>query len=241
MITLLIKEIRSFLSSLIAVIVIVVFLLAIGLFMWVFPDTNVLDYGYSNMDTLFSMAPFVFIFLISAITMRSYSEEKRMGTFESLVTKPISDLQIVLAKYLAGLFLVLFSLIPTLIYYYTIYQLGAPKGNIDSGAIWGSYIGLLLLGSCYVAIGLFSSSLTENQIIAFITSMFLCFFCFTAFDQISKLSLFSSIDYLLEWLGINYHYESISRGVLDTRDLVYFLSLTALFLGLTFKTSRKGI
>jgi ABC-2 type transport system permease protein len=240
MITLLIKEIRSFLSSLIAVIVIVVFLLAIGLFMWVFPDTNVLDYGYSNMDTLFTMAPFVFIFLISAITMRSYSEEKRMGTFESLVTKPISDLQIVLAKYLAGLFLVLFSLLPTLIYYYTIYQLGAPKGNIDSGAIWGSYIGLLLLGSCYVAIGLFSSSLTENQIIAFITSMFLCFFCFTAFEQISKLSIFSPIDYLLEWLGINYHYESISRGVLDTRDLVYFLSFTALFLGLTFKMSRKG-
>ena len=240
MITLLIKEIRSFLSSLIALIVIVVFLLAIGLFMWVFPDTNVLDYGYSNMDTLFTMAPFVFIFLISAITMRSYSEEKRMGTFESLVTKPISDLQIVLAKYLAGLFLVLFSLLPTLIYYYTIYQLGAPKGNIDSGAIWGSYIGLLLLGSCYVAIGLFSSSLTENQIIAFITSMFLCFFCFTAFEQISKLSIFSPIDYLLEWLGINYHYESISRGVLDTRDLVYFLSFTALFLGLTFKMSRKG-
>ncbi len=240
MITLLIKEIRSFLSSLIAVIVIVVFLLAIGLFMWVFPDTNVLDYGYSNMDTLFTMAPVVFIFLISAITMRSYSEEKRMGTFESLVTKPISDLQIVLAKYLAGLFLVLFSLLPTLIYYYTIYQLGAPKGNIDSGAIWGSYIGLLLLGSCYVAIGLFSSSLTENQIIAFITSMFLCFFCFTAFEQISKLSIFSPIDYLLEWLGINYHYESISRGVLDTRDLVYFLSFTALFLGLTFKMSRKG-
>lgn len=208
--------------------------------MWVFPDTNVLDYGYSNMDTLFTMAPFVFIFLISAITMRSYSEEKRMGTFESLVTKPISDLQIVLAKYLAGLFLVLFSLLPTLIYYYTIYQLGAPKGNIDSGAIWGSYIGLLLLGSCYVAIGLFSSSLTENQIIAFITSMFLCFFCFTAFEQISKLSIFSPIDYLLEWLGINYHYESISRGVLDTRDLVYFLSFTALFLGLTFKMSRKG-
>jgi ABC-2 type transport system permease protein len=192
------------------------------------------------MDTLFTMAPFVFIFLISAITMRSYSEEKRMGTFESLVTKPISDLQIVLAKYLAGLFLVLFSLLPTLIYYYTIYQLGAPKGNIDSGAIWGSYIGLLLLGSCYVAIGLFSSSLTENQIIAFITSMFLCFFCFTAFEQISKLSIFSPIDYLLEWLGINYHYESISRGVLDTRDLVYFLSFTALFLGLTFKMSRKG-
>lgn len=240
MIPLFIKEIRSFLSSLIAIIVIVVFLLAIGLFMWIFPDSNTLDYGYSNMDILFNMAPWIFIFLISAITMRSFSEEKRMGTFESLVTKPISDLQIVLAKYLAGLVLVLFSLIPTLIYYYTIYQLGAPIGNIDTGATWGSYIGLLLLGSCYVSIGLFSSSITENQIVAFILSMFLCFFCFSAFEQISKLSIFSPIDYLLEWAGINYHYQSISRGVLDTRDVVYFLSFTTLFLGFTFKMSRKG-
>ena len=240
MIPLFIKEIRSFLSSLIAIIVIVVFLLAIGLFMWVFPDSNTLDYGYSNMDILFNMAPWIFIFLISAITMRSFSEEKRMGTFESLVTKPISDIQIVLAKYLAGLVLVLFSLIPTFIYYYTIYQLGSPVGNIDTGATWGSYIGLLLLGSCYVAIGLFASSITENQIIAFILSMFMCFFCFSAFEQLSKLSVFSPIDYLLEWLGINYHYQSISRGVLDTRDVVYFLSFTALFLGFTFKMSRRG-
>jgi len=240
MITLLIKEIRSFLSSLIAIIVIVVFLLAIGLFMWVFPESNVLDYGYSNLDTLFNMAPWVFIFLISAITMRSFSEEKRMGTFESLVTKPISDIQIVMAKYLAGLILVIFSLLPTLIYYYTIYQLGSPVGNIDTGATLGSYIGLALLGSCYVAIGLFSSSLSENQIISFITSMFLCFFCFAAFEQISKLGVFSSIDYLLEWLGINYHYQSISRGVLDTRDVVYFASFTALFLGLTLKMSGRG-
>jgi len=240
MITLLIKEIRSFLSSLIAIIVIVVFLLAIGLFMWVFPESNVLDYGYSNLDTLFSMAPWVFIFLISAITMRSFSEEKRMGTFESLVTKPISDIQIILAKYLAGITLVIFSLIPTLIYYYSIYQLGSPVGNIDTGATWGSYIGLVLLGSCYVAIGLFASSLTDNQIIAFITSMFLCFFCFAAFEQISKLSVFGPVDYLLEWLGINYHYQSISRGVLDTRDVIYFLSFTALFLGFTFQMSRRG-
>ncbi|MFM9945269.1 MAG: gliding motility-associated ABC transporter permease subunit GldF [Bacteroidia bacterium] len=240
MITLLIKEIRSFLSSLIAIIVIVVFLLAIGLFMWVFPNSNALDYGYSNLDILFNMAPWIFIFLISAITMRSFSEEKRMGTFESLVTKPISDLQIVLAKYFAGLILVLFSLIPTLIYYYSIYQLGMPVGNIDTGATWGSYIGLLMLGSCYVSIGLFASSITENQIIAFITSMFLCFFCFSAFEQLSKLSIFSSLDYLLEWIGINYHYQSISRGVLDTRDVIYFLSFTALFLGFTFKMSRKG-
>ncbi len=240
MFPLFVKEIRSFLSSLIAIVVIVVFLLAIGLFMWIFPDSNALDYGYSNMDILFSMAPWIFIFLISAITMRSFAEEKRLGTFESLVTKPISDLQIVLAKYLAGLVLVVFSLLPTLLYYYTIYQLGAPKGNIDSGAIWGSYIGLILLGSCYVSIGVFASSITENQIIAFIVSMFLCFFCFSAFEQLSKLTVFSSFDYILEWLGINYHYQSISRGVLDTRDVVYFLSFTALFLGFTFNRMNKG-
>lgn len=240
MINLLIKEVRSFLSSLIAIIVIVVFLLAIGLFMWVYPDTNVLDYGYSNLDTLFFMGPWVFIFLISAITMRSFSEEKRMGTFETLVTKPVSLIQIIMAKYLAGMILVIFSILPTLLYYYSIYRLGAPEGNIDSGATWGSYIGLLLLGSCYVSIGLFSSALTDNSIISFITAMFLSFFCFSAFEQISKMGIFSSVDYLLEWLGIQYHYASISRGVLDTRDLIYFLSFTALFLGLTYHLSGRS-
>ncbi|MCB9252856.1 MAG: gliding motility-associated ABC transporter permease subunit GldF [Flavobacteriales bacterium] len=239
MITLFIKEIRSFLSSLIAIVVIVVFLIAMGLFIWVFPETNVLDFGYSNLDTLFSMSPWIFIFLISAITMRSFSEEKRMGTYESLATKPLTDLQIVFAKFCAGMVLVIFSLIPTLIYFYTIYKLGAPEGNIDTGATWGSYIGLLFLGSCYVSIGLFSSSVTENQIISFILSMFLCFFCFSAFEQLSKLSVLSGLDYLMEWVGINYHYQSISRGVLDTRDVVYFLSFTTFFLGLTYRIISK--
>jgi ABC-2 type transport system permease protein len=235
MIPLFIKEIRSFLSSLIAIIVIVVFLLAIGLYMWVFPDSNLLDYGYANLEILFSMAPWVFVFLIPAITMRSFSEEHRMGTYELLATKPISDLQIIGAKYLAGIVLVVFSILPTFIYYYSVYQLGSPVGNIDSGAAMGSYIGLLMLGSCYVAIGLFASSITENQIIAFISGMFMCFICFSAFEQISKLSLFGPIEYLVEWLGINYHYQSISRGVVDSRDVIYFLSITALFLGLTIK------
>ena len=136
-----IKEIRSFLSSLIAYVVMLVFLLAIGLFTWVLPDYNVFDYGYANLDTLFNMAPWLFIFLISAITMRSLSEEKKNGTIEIISTKPISDLAIILGKYFAGLTIVLFTLLPTLIYYITIYQLGAPKGNLDSGAIMGSYIG----------------------------------------------------------------------------------------------------
>jgi ABC-2 type transport system permease protein len=233
MLNIFVKEIRSFLSSLIAYIVIAVFLIGIGLFMWVFPETNLLDFGYANMDTLFYMAPYVFIFLISAITMRSFSEEKRNGTIEILTTKPLSDRDIILGKFLAGVALVLFSILPTLLYYYTVYQLGAVKGNLDTGAILGSYIGLFFLGSCYVAVGLFASAVTENQIVSFILSMFLCFMSYAAFQQISRLELFGNFGYRIEWLGIDYHYNSISRGVLDTRDVVYFFSFIALFLGLT--------
>lgn len=227
------KEVRSFLSSLIAYIVMIVFLLAIGLFMWVFPESNVLDYGYADMNVLFDFAPWVFIFLISAITMRSFSEEKRTGTIEFLTTRPVSDLSIILGKYFAGVFLVFIALIPTLLYYYTIYTLGAPKGNLDTGAIWGSYLGLLLLGACYVGIGTFASSLTDNQIVAFVLSMFLCFFFYKAPTSLSDLKITGSFDYLIDWLGIEYHYLSISRGVVDTRSLVYFISFSTLFIGLT--------
>lgn len=227
------KEIRGFLSSLIAYIVIIVFLTAIGLFMWVFPDTNVLDYGYASMDTLFFMAPWVFIFLVSAITMRSFSEEKSAGTIETLTTRPISDLAIILGKYFAGLTLVIFALIPTLLYYYTIYVLGAPEGNVDTPAIVGSYIGLFFLGGAYVAIGLFSSAITDNQIVSFVLSMFLCFFFYTAFEYLSGWDVLGSLDNYMEWLGINYHYQSISRGVIDSRDVLYFISLITLFITLT--------
>jgi ABC-2 type transport system permease protein len=227
------KEIRSFLSSLIAYVVIAVFLIAIGLFMWVFPDTNVLDFGYANMDTLFIMAPWVFIFLISAITMRSFSEEKKAGTIEVLTTRPVSDMQIILGKYFAGLTLVLFSLLPTLLYFYTIYQLGSPKGNLDTGAIWGSYLGLFLLGAAFVAVGIFASAVTDNQIVSFILSMFLCWFSLKAFFLLSSLDLFGKVDNVIESMGIDSHYESLSRGVVDTRDLVYFLSFIILFIWLT--------
>ncbi|MBR9861523.1 gliding motility-associated ABC transporter permease subunit GldF [bacterium] len=235
------KEIRSFLSSLIAYVVIVTFLLIIGLFTWVFANSNVLDQGYANLDTLFYMAPWVFVFLISAITMRSFSEEKRTGTFELLATKPLSEFQIILGKFLAAVTLVAFALIPTFLYYYSIHQLGLPQGNIDSGATMGSYIGLLFLGACYASVGLFASAITPNQIVAFILGMFLCFFAFTGFGQISNLGLFGSGDYLVQWLGIQFHYESISRGVLDTRDVVYFLSFISVFLSLTYLVldSRK--
>ncbi len=234
MYSLFLKEIRSFLSSLIGYIVIVVFLLAISLFMWIIRgESNVLDNGYANIDTLFAIAPWVFLFLIPAITMRSFADEKKSGTIELLLTRPITDLQIILAKYFAGFVLVAIALLPTLVYFYSIYHLGNPVGNIDTGGTWGSYIGLLLLGSSFVAMGIFASSLTDNQVTSFILSLALCFFCYTGFEQISSLSLFGKADTFIQALGINQHYNSLARGVIDTRDVIYFLSFNAFFVLMT--------
>jgi len=234
MITLLKKEISSFLSSLIGYIVITVFLLVNGLFLWVFPsEFNILDFGYSNIDGLFMIAPFVFLFLIPAITMRLFADEKKSGTIEVLLTQPLSDFQIIMAKYLAGFALVIFSLLPTLVYFFSVYQLGLPAGNIDAGGMWGSYLGLLFLGSAFVAIGLFSSSLTDNQIVAFIISVFLCGFIYLGFEFIYSLELFGSIDLFIKQLGMSSHFTSMSRGVIDTRDVIYFLSVISLFVLLT--------
>lgn len=173
--------------------------------------------------------------------MRSFADERKAGTIEFLLTKPLTDLQIILAKYFASVTLVLFSLLPTLIYYYSIYRLGNPVGNIDSGGTWGSYIGLFFLASAFAAIGIFASSLSDNQIVAFILSVFLCFFCYTGFEYISMLDLFGKMDDFILSIGINDHYMSMSRGVIDTRDVVYYLSLIALFILLTKTTleSRK--
>lgn len=234
------KEISSFLQSLIGIIVITVFLLINGLVIWVFPsDFNILESGYSNLDGLFLLAPFVFLFLIPAITMKSFSEEKKSGTIELLLTKPLSDIQIILGKYFASLCLVIFSLLPTLIYFITVYKLGNPEGNIDMGATWGSYIGLLLLGATFTAIGLFSSSITDNQIIAFIVSLTLCAFMYLGFEFIYLLPIFSKVDLFIRSIGISYHYSSISRGVVDTRDLLYFFSIIVLFL-LFIKTTLQS-
>jgi ABC-2 type transport system permease protein len=234
MLTLLKKEISGFLSSLIGYIVISVFLLINGLFLWVFPlQFNILDYGYSSLEHLFMLAPVVFLFLIPAITMRMFAEEKRAGTIEMLMTKPLTDFQIILSKYLAGVLLVVISLLPTLIYFFTVYQLGSPKGNIDMGGTWGSYIGLLFLGSGFVAIGLFCSSITDNQIVSFIVSVFLCGFFYIGFEFIYSLDLFGRFDLFIQSLGINAHYRSMSRGVIDTRDVLYFLSLIGFFILLT--------
>lgn len=228
------KEINAFFSSLIGYIVIGIFLLLMGMVMWVFPDYSVLDGNYATMDTLFSMAPLIFLFLIPAVTMRTFAEETQSGTIELLVTRPITDWQIVGGKFLACFTLVVFALVPTVLYYLTVYQLGAPAGNLDSGGILGSYIGLLFLAAAFVAIGIFASSLTSNQIVAFLLAAFLCFFVFLAFDYLSRLPVFyGKTDDLVQAIGIQYHYNSISRGVLDTRDLIYFLSLTAAFMAAT--------
>lgn len=236
------KEISNFLSSLIGIMVVVVFLLITGLFLWVFKsDFNIMTFGYATLDSLFILAPWVFLFLVPAVTMRSFAEERRTGTIEMLLTKPLSDWQIVGAKYLAGVALVIFALIPTFIYYISVSQLAMPVGNIDHGGIWGSYIGLFFLSATFVSIGIFCSSITNNQILAFILSVFLCGFFYIGFDLIYSMALFGKIDLFIQQLGMSAHYSSMSRGVIDTRDLLYFISVIVLFLSLTKLTlsSRK--
>lgn len=234
MFSLLRKEISGFLTSLTGYIVITIFLLAVGLFLWVFPgDFNILDAGFTSLESLFVIAPWVFMFLIPAITMRSFAEEKRTGTIELLLTRPLSEWQIIFAKYLAGLLLVVLALMPTVVYYYSLQSLGNPPGNIDTGATWGSYAGLLFLGGAYVSIGLFASSITENQIVSFILAFFLCFFCYFGFDALGSMELFRPVDEFLINLGINAHFASMSRGVIDSRDMLYFLSFIFVFLALT--------
>ena len=227
------KEVAGFLNSLIAYIVIGVFLTGIGLLMWVFPQTNILDYGFADMETLFGLAPYVFMFLIPAICMKFFAEEKKSGTMELLFTRPLTDLQVILGKYLAGLFLVLFSLLPTLIYYYSVYELGNPKGNLDSAGIMGSYIGLLLLGAFFTSLGVLASSLTENQIVAFILGAFLCFLWYDGLEAIASIQAIGSAGHLIERMGVVYHYNALSRGLMDSRDILYFFSITAVAILLT--------
>ena len=227
------KEINSFLNSLIAYLVIGVFLVLTGLFIWVFPQTSVINSGYANMEPLFFIGPYVFLFLIPAITMRAFAEEKNSGTIEFLMTKPLSDLQIILAKYLANFTLVLVAIIPTFLYYYSIYNLGNPIGNLDSAGIIGSYIGLLMLGGVFTAIGIFASSLTKNQITAFILAVFLCFILHEGFQSLSEVNVWGKFSTVIANLGIAHHYASMSKGLIDSRDLLYFLSVIAIMLSAT--------
>lgn len=225
------KELANFFSSLIGYLTIAVFLILTGLMLWVLKsDFNILDYGYAGMEGLFLIGPFLYLFLIPAITMRTFAEERRGGTIEMLMTRPLSDWTIVWAKFLAAWTLVFISLLPTLVCYFSVYSLGYPVGNIDTGSVLGSYIGLLLLGGAFVAIGLFCSSLTANQIVSFIAAAALSAVAYLGFESIYHMELFGSGDLFVKSLGMMDHYESISRGVVDTRDVLYFASVVVLFL-----------
>lgn len=225
------KEFSGFLNSLIAYVVIGVFLTSIGLLMWVFSDTSVLDYGFADMDTLFSLGPYVFIFLVPAITMKSFAEEKKLGTMELLLTKPLRDWDIVMGKFMASYALILFAILPTFIYYFSIYSLGNPAGNIDSAGVMGSYIGLMLLSLEFCAIGILASALTSNQIVSFIFAAFLSFIFYIGFDSLSLMAGNAAL--LTKQFGILYHYESLSRGVIDSRSVLYLVSITGLILLIT--------
>jgi ABC-2 type transport system permease protein len=235
---LLLREVSAFFNSLIAYLVMGVFLLGIGLFFWVL-KANVLESGFAEMNILFIWAPWLYLLLIPALTMRAFSEEFRAGTYEWLATKPLSPWQIVLGKYLAAVVLLLIALLPTLLYYFTLVWLGRPIGNIDAGATWGAYLGLFGIGCVFAAIGIFSSTITDNQIVAFVLGAFLCFLLFVGFDYAADLTgLEGSTAALLQQLGINEHYNSISRGVLDSRDILYYLSMIFFFLLLSRTTLR---
>lgn len=228
------KEIHSFFSSLVGYVAIIVFLIVIGLFMWVLPDMNLLDYGYASLDKFFSFAPWILLFLVPAITMRMFPDEYKSGTIEILLTQPLKINAIVLGKYLASLALIAIALAPTLLYVFTINHLSELSNNIDRGAIAGSYFGLLFMTSAFAAIGVFSSSITSNQIVGFLFALFLCYFFYSGFEAISAIPAFEGgVDYVLSMVGMESHYKSISRGVLDTRDLVYFISITVIFLAAT--------
>ncbi len=225
------KEIRSFLSSIIGYIFIFIFLIASGLFHWILSqNTNLLEGTEADMIPFFNLSPIMFFILIPAITMRSIAEERRTGTIELLFTRPISDLKILLAKYFAGVTLLVIALIPTLIYYFSVYSLALNPETFDHGATFTSYIGLILLGSTFVAIGIFASSLTSSQIVAFIVAMFLCWTFYDGLNMLGSYNLMGSFDTVLQYFGMVQHYDSIRRGVIDTSDLIYFISVIVLFL-----------
>lgn len=231
MLVLLKKEFAGFFSSAVGYIIVGIFLSLTGLFLWLFPgEYNILDSGYAQLNGLFSLAPWLYLFLIPAITMRLFAEEKRMGTIELIYTRPVGKLQIIGAKYMAGILLVIVSLIPTTIYFVSVYLMAEPVGNVDTGAFWGSFIGLFFLASVYVAIGIFTSACTSNQIVAFVCAVTLSFAFYFGFDLISSLLLSGSSQTFIASLGINSHYVSMSRGVIDSRDLLYFLIINSIFI-----------
>jgi ABC-2 type transport system permease protein len=225
------KEIRSFLSSIIGYIFILIFLISAGLFHWVITEnTNLLAGTEADLIPFFNLAPVIFLMLIPAITMRSIAEERRTGTIELLFTRPISDVKIILAKYFAGVTLLIVALLPTIVYYISMYSLALEPEKFDHGATLTSYIGLILLGACFVAIGIFASSFTSSQIVAFILAMFLCWLFYDGFALLGSFNLMGKFDSIIQYCGISYHYEAIKKGVIDTKNVVYFLSLITLFI-----------
>lgn len=226
------REIKSFFGSPVGYLVIALFLLINGLFLWLFEgDYNILNSGFADMTPFFTLSPWILLFLIPAVTMRSFSDEKRQGTLELLLTKPLSIWEIATGKFLGALFLIVIAILPTFLYVNVISSLGFPEGNIDMGSTIGSYFGLLFLISGYTAIGIFTSTLSENQIVAFIIAVFLCFVFYFGFDGLA--TLFNEWSSSISTFGMQDHFKSISRGVLDTRDILYFVSLTILFLSFT--------
>jgi ABC-2 type transport system permease protein len=230
--SILLREIKSFFGSPIGYLVIAIFLLLNGLFLWVFEgEYNILNSGFADLSPFFTISPWILIFLIPAVTMRSFSDEKKQGTIELLMTKPISVWEIVSGKFFGAFLLIVLAIIPTFIYVYVIYGLGMPEGNIDMGSTMGSYFGLLFLIAGYTAVGIFTSTLSENQIVAFIVSVFLCFLLYFGFQGVA--SQFKEFEDVIAFFGMDYHFKSMSRGVIDTRDVTYFVSIAVTFLSLT--------
>lgn len=235
------KEFHSFLHSLIAYLVIGVFLFSISFFMWIIPEENVFDGGYAHLDTLFSIAPYMFLFLIPALTMRSVSEEKKTGTYELLITKPISEIQIILGKYFACFALALLAIIPTIIYFISVYYMADPIGNIDMPGIIGSYIGLIFLAAIFTSIGILASAIADNQITAFIIAILTCYLVYTGFGSLASVFGNGNMANFIEKLGIIYHYNYLSRGLIDSRDILYFFSVIFSVLSITFLVIKEKL
>ena len=233
------KELNGYLNSLIAYIVIVLFLVFTGLILWVFPNSSILEYGYAEMGSFFNLTPFILIILVPAITMRSFSEEFKTGTIEFLLTKPISTLNLVFGKFFGAWLIIILAILPTIIYYFSISNLGSPQGNIDTGAVIGSYFGLILLSAVFTSIGIAVSSFTENQVIAFIISTFVCYFIYDGIHQLSQLFK-GEIQYFIDFISLQFHYSSLGRGLIDSRNLIYLISVASLMiLVTTLRLKRK--
>ena len=241
MIRIFLREFAGYLNSLIAYIVIIVFLVGIGLPTWVFPDSSVLDYGYADLGTLFTTGPYLLMFLAPAITMRSFAEERKLGTLELLFTKPLSDFQILSGKFLAAWALAIVALLPTLTYYYSVWMLGSPQGNVDTPGFIGSFTGLLLLAGLFTTIGIMASTFTSSQVVSFLVASVLCFLAYSGFESVAVLPLFGGNVLFIKQLGIFQHYESLGRGLIDSRDVVYFLTFGGINLAIasTIIASRK--